>query len=181
MESDLQKIITLTKDLPLIIPPGPLEEYPKSGITYLINEDEKNEYIADNPYIIEYLLFNNKKELMPSVTNQQYLGKTGIRRQKHQQYEYLDIFFYDRVAYLLHFEIDEIELPAFKMFLDHYTYRRRNSDFFFWDLQEFKNLFSYLTHKMNESQVFSLHKRLCEFHTKQFPKEAIKHIFIKKE
>jgi hypothetical protein len=179
LESNFQKISILTKDIPIVTPPGPYEEYPPSGVTYLINEDDKNEYLADNPYIIEYLLFNNKKNLIPFVTNQLYLDKKAIRLHKNKNNEF-NIFFYKRIEHLLHFPIEEVELPVFKTFLDHTAYRRKKSDFFFWDFKEFSDTFTYLTHKMSDVQLLSLHQRLCGYHRNLFPGEAIKSVFIKK-
>ena len=180
MESDFQKISSLTKDILIVTPPGQFEEYPASGVTYLIKEEGENEYIADNPYIIEYLLFNNKENLIPLVTNQFYVGKLAIRLHKNKNNEF-NIFFYKRIEHLLHFPIEEIELPVFKIFLDHTAYHRKRTDFFFWDYKEFSKMFTYLTHKLSDEQLLSLHQRLCSYHRNLFPGEAIKSVFIKKQ
>ena len=175
MNEKLKRVVELTKDLIVTNPPGAFMDFAPSNITYVVYEKGDDEYLSDNPYILEYLLYNQKERLIPLITNRQYLGRLSKRNSAGVSRP----FFTERLAYLLDFQVEAKELLVFTKFLEFFASYREKRDDFYLDPSTFLYLSAGVPHKMKEDEVLALYERIYIFHMKHHPRQALKKIFFK--
>jgi hypothetical protein len=170
--SNLDKLYSLVKNFRCV---QPFEEY--LGInnhrnTYFIRKEGEFNYLADNPFIYEYLLFNNKIEWLDDVINPTLMSSIfDVNKQS--------AFFSTYNEHFLLFEIERKEIPIYKLFLDYQSFYRNLSEpqYFMNNLKEFKDICSGVSHYLTDEEINSFHERLKKYHFSVFPKEKLRYLY----
>jgi hypothetical protein len=170
--SNLDKVYSLVNNIRCV---QPFEEYlghnPHRN-TYYIRTSEGFDYLADNPFIYEYLLFNKKEDWLEDVINPNHMSSIiNIPRR--------DVFFTTFNEHFLLFEITRKEIPIFKLFLDYQAFYRNVNEphYLLHNFSEFKNISSGVSHFLTEKEVKSFHERVIKYHFSIYPKEKLRHLY----